>query len=268
MTTAYVSGTWSALGDFKLARELTETDIARLVSSPDEETAQQYDHPVTMLAKGTAGLAAPGAANNTAAVLLAREPRAPKHLDFSSEEKFRDLAKHMGEDKVKLIRGGYGAGMGYVKGKPAVILPRGTSEAIAGHELGHAKNWNTIERLFGQKGRERLFGARVGTTGLGSVTTMPLSALAATDPDASWTPGAIQAGIYAPTLLDEGLASAHSLRALMQRHGVLKGLRQGSSLAPAFATYGAIGLTPAAITGGRKLWRRYNGQPRDTESND
>lgn len=255
---AYVQGRDDALAMFKIAK-------ARSSKKKDDETPE-------MRALIGAGAAVSPAVLNHAAVQATHlaDDILKEKTDFSKKQNFRRLADAMGESDVKLLRGapGTGAGMGYAGERRAVVLPVGTSEATAGHELGHAKNWRTVEDLLGQSGRKGMWMGRLLGTQFGTKTMAPLAASAALDDDASWLPGSIQAGIYAPTLLDEGLASTHALRHLIKRHGVTSGLRQGLSLAPAFGTYGAIGLTPLGITAGRKAWRRYsqNSDSKDTSS--
>ena len=85
-------------------------------------------------------------------------------------------------------------------------------------------------------------------------------AIAAADPNASWTPGLVAAGMAAPTLLDEGAASARALKYMVGQHGLKKGLARSAHLAPAFASYAALGLAPLAITAGRRLWRKHKGK--------
>jgi hypothetical protein len=61
-------------------------------------------------------------------------------------------------------------------------------------------------------------------------------------------------------LADEGMASARAIKHMTKTHGLGKGLWKSKSLAPAFGTYAALGLTPLAITAGRKLLNRHREQ--------
>ena len=268
---AYHFGQHQALQLFSVQSKVAALQLLKLAASNRGSEREEPEDIAVTAAKGLAGAAAPIAANTGAALALEAMPSYRKpDVDFSDATNFDKLKRQMGESGVALERDLYdGAAMGYDDaGKATAFLPKNTSEAIAGHEIGHAKNWRKVRDLLGQRGHDALWKARGMATNLGASTVMPAGFAAAVDPDASWAPGALQAGLYAPTLIDEGLASAHSLRNLVKEHGWSKGLRRGGALAPAFATYGAIGLTPAAITAGRKAWRRYNDNSDDTGGED
>ncbi len=128
------------------------------------------------------------------------------------------------------------------------------NETILAHELGHAKNYEQLGK-----------GWRTGvglSTGIGRLSNPITSGIAAGQDDPSWKPGLVQAGISAPMLLEEGMASARATRHLMKQHGMGGGLsRGGKMLLPAFSTYAAQAGMPLAITGARKLWRKATGKP-------
>lgn len=228
---------------------------------------------------GVAGAVTPIVAN-TVAYMAAREtPRSKKH-DFSRPKAFRKLTKRMDTGDVPKFRAS-SAGMGHAKvtveetapattadpkkaTKPktekrwVVGLPAGVSEATAAHELGHVRNWQAVEEAVGAKNARKLMG-HLGKVHNVSTLTSPLaSAYTAIDDDMSWAPGLAQLAVSSPRLLDEALASGHALRHLIGRHGVLPGLREGATLLPAFGTYAALAGAPLAITGARRLWRRYH----------
>jgi hypothetical protein len=242
----------------KLAREaFQQGKLAALrvfkLSAEDEASTQEK------VLKALGGAATPIAVNTGAGVAYqAMSPPQTGSEDFSNKKNFRALEKAMGLSGTEHRKHLGGAGMGYVQGRPTVFLPPGVSEATAAHELGHAKNWEAARRLVGSKGRDALLSARLLSMMGGVDSAIPLSAYAAADSDMSWTPAAIQAGLFAPTLVDEGLASLHAARHLVNRHGLIKGVGRSASLLPAYGTYAALGLSPAAITGGRKAWKSYS----------
>ena len=222
------------------------------------------DEPLAMLGKGVVGAATPIAAN-TAAMLLAHEAPRTGTADFSKEKQFRSLEEAMGQSGTRKVEGPY-AGMGEIgrdrgasgKADWGVVLPKGTSEAVAGHELGHRANWKAIDSVVGKPASRGLFRAALMSQGLTSAASIPLSAYTATDPNMSWTPGAVQLGVSAPRLLDEAAASLHAVRHLIGKYGLGKGLREGVRLAPAFGTYAAIAGAPIGITAARRAWRHVH----------
>lgn len=250
---------------------------------------EKPDDALTVMGKGLAGAATPIVANTAAMALATEAPRTGK-ADYSTDKNFRSLERDMGQSGTKKIEGPY-AGMGEISSqaanetspipkapppsgsaapkKPAappkadwgVVLPKGTSEATAAHELGHRANWKAIDGLVGKPASRGLFRGALMSQSLTGLTSMPLSAYAATDPEMSWVPGAAQLGVSSPRLLDEAAASLHALKHLIGKYGVGKGLRESARLAPAFGTYAAIAGAPLAITGARRAWNHYNKDP-------
>lgn len=224
----------------------------------------------TFSGAGAAGALAPTMSNMIAGAMA---HDAPTHgaADFSRDDTFETLRKHMGvKDVAKLPSDAAVMGITELRkpdehGVPGksykdfvVGLPQGSSEATAAHELGHIKNWRGMAGLLGHERAMSLATGLAHSQNLVGATSMPLSAYAAASKDPTWTPGLLQAGLAAPRLLDEGAATYHALRHLMKQHGTMGGLRAGASLAPAFGTYAALAGAPLAITAGRKLYRHYN----------
>lgn len=141
-----------------------------------------------------------------------------------------------------------------------VRTPAGTKESLLAHELGHVANHSRWGKGFtGVGSLSRVLstgGLRVGTRVVPFVPTTA-SAMAATDKNTSWKPGIINAAAAAPMLFDEGAASTRAVRHLVKAHGLTGGLAKSAPLLAGFGTYAAYGLTPLAITGGRKLWHRH-----------
>lgn len=155
------------------------------------------------------------------------------------------------------------------------IVRTGKDLAIAGHELGHAKNYMTMQKLFGKaapavskityQGLEsipfgRKFGpvARIPFLGLLAVPFAArniTNSLKGDDPSSvrNKTIGyvenhPIQLGLAAvsPKLIEEGTASVRSLANLAQHRGVLTALKASPKLLAAFATYAAAAAVPIA----------------------
>lgn len=155
------------------------------------------------------------------------------------------------------------------------IVRTGKDLAIAGHELGHAKNYMTMQKLFGKgapvvstityQGLEsipfgRKFGpvARIPFLGLLAVPFAArniTNSLKGDDPSSvrNKTIGyvenhPIQLGLAAvsPKLIEEGTASVRSLANLAQHRGVLTALKASPKLLAAFATYAAGAAVPIA----------------------
>jgi len=173
-----------------------------------------------------------------------------KRIGTKSPELLRDVPVaayhpfgHPAEVERKLNRGSFFP----VKAKPSVSFPDSATEAEIAHELGHTKNYETL-------------GPRAGlavnaTRALGGLTRGPALAYSAMAEDPSYIPGLLHAGLNAPTLVDEAMASGRGLKALIGKHGLGGGLRQGMPLLPAFGTYALQAGAPLAVTGIRKALR-------------
>lgn len=140
----------------------------------------------------------------------------------------------------------------------AVHVPRQAKESVTAHEFGHVANHSKWGKNFSRIGdlSRKLMDARVGgvrTHALPIIT----SGMAAGSDEPSWAPGAVNAAVAAPMLFDEAAASGRALKYMTKQHGVAKGLWKSKALAPAFGTYAALGLSPLAITGARKAWKKH-----------
>ena len=217
--------------------------------------------------KGVGGVAGATAAQMAAGhVAMSGEGTRGKQ-DFGKDHNSRSLAKRMGEKNVPLAQKAdrhVGPGMGFLRtrskkkggtGKgiqPGLFLPKGTSEAIAAHEVGHLKNWRAIRDLLGEKGMTQLaMGSHLGFAGA-QLTGLPATMYAAGSDDPSWTPAVMHTALATPRLLDEAAASLHAVKHLVGEQGLLKGLGSSARLLPAFGTYAAVGAAPLAITALRK----------------
>ncbi len=172
-------------------------------------------------------------------------------------DKGKDLRQIARADKVREQMGGIGRdeltynmkskmGPAVAVGGPKydVHIPDNAKESIIGHELGHIKN----DKMWGKVGRGINTASRMGS----SLGALPAAFMAGYSDEPTWTPGLVQAGISAPMLIDEGLASARSVKHMVKQHGLWKGLNKSKVLAPAFGTYAAAATTPLAITAVRK----------------
>lgn len=134
------------------------------------------------------------------------------------------------------------------------------SRSALGHEMGHVKN---VERLANMVGENRIHKVRKvqkAIAGAAKITTPLLSGIAATEEDPSWSSAGINMALHSPKLLDEGMASARAFNVLRKKEGLRGGFKSSKNLIPAFATYAAPALAPAAITGARKLYRKFKGK--------
>jgi hypothetical protein len=136
-------------------------------------------------------------------------------------------------------------------GENTVNLPKGTGEAAVGHEFGHLKNEQirrTKSKTFQRRARHTLEGSRMGMI----PGALAGSAVAGGQADPSYKPGLAQLAVSAPTLLEEGRASAHAARYMVKRHGLARGAMRSLPLVPAFASYATLGAMPLGITAFRK----------------
>lgn len=236
-------------------------------------------HPVVKGLKAVGGLVGATAAQMAAGhVAMSGEGTRGKH-DYGKDHNSRSLAKRMGEKNVPLAPKDarhVGPGMGFLRtrskkkggtGKgiqPGLFLPKGTSEAIAAHEVGHLKNWRAIRDLLGEKGMTQLaMGSYLGFAGA-QLTGLPATMYAAGSDDPSWVPAVAHTALATPRLLDEAAASLHAVKHLVGEHGLLKGLQSSARLLPAYGTYAAVGAAPLAIT----ALRKYLKHRRDREDDE
>lgn len=135
-----------------------------------------------------------------------------------------------------------------------VNIPSHSRDAIVLHELGHAKNSETMKSIMGGT-LETPYRLAEQVSRLGStVTAIPMVSWAARqkDDNLNYTPGIIQAILSAPMLAEEAAASARAVATLVQEHGALKGIGKSLPLLPAFGTYATIAAAPAVVTYLRK----------------
>lgn len=151
------------------------------------------------------------------------------------------------------------------KGGLIDIAPN-TQEAIMAHEMGHAKNWQTLHSKLRAAYHPALYGS-AGMRMLASKLQPINTAIAAATDEPDWRSSLVQGGLMAPTLLDEGLASSHAVKYLIGKHGLGAGLRKSLPLGAAFGTYGMLAGSPALVTGARKYlkYRREKGKPSDAK---
>ena len=108
--------------------------------------------------------------------------------------------------------------------------------------MGHAKTY----RRMGKKAIRTIDLLREKAPLLGLLGSLGMLASDDLAGDA-WIPTAVG---FAPTLLDEGIASGSALKGMIKAKGFLKGLIKSRSLVPAYASY----LAPlAAMYGTSKL---------------
>ncbi len=160
-------------------------------------------------------------------------------------DQIREQMGGIGRDELTYdMKSGRGPAVAVGGPKYNVHIPDNAKESIIGHELGHIKN----DKMWGKVGRGINTASRMGS----SLGALPAAFAAGYSDEPSWTPGLLQAGVSAPMLIDEGLASARSVKHMVKQHGLWKGLNKSKVLAPAFGTYAAMGATPLAITAVRK----------------
>lgn len=196
--------------------------------------------------------------------------RAPQHV-AGHEAKIRQMAGHMGVTDALDVDSPINVNFGEASTRGAAAMPGsfrpskrhmvrvpvGAPESHAAHELGHIKNYQTLGRVskrlgLGQRGNIAAPALSMISGSLGAKSGLATSAIAAGQKDPSYAPGAINAGIWAPRIADEAMASAHAVRHLAKRHGLGRGLLKSAPLAPAFGTYATMAAAPLAITAWRK----------------
>jgi hypothetical protein len=132
------------------------------------------------------------------------------------------------------------------KGNSSIFLGRGAGEAVAAHEMGHVKNWQKAGKgVMGRIARYANLPARIRPIQQG----LPIGSMAysAGADDPSLTPAAINAGVFAPALVDEAMASGRAVGYMTKKHGLGKGLMRSSKLLPAFGTYATMAGAPLAV---------------------
>lgn len=126
------------------------------------------------------------------------------------------------------------------------------SPEIMAHELGHAKNFNDVERAFGKTGKNIHTGLYSGSkrlTLLGGIAT-PLASLLGADDDTVKTIGVAGSASSTPVLLEELIASVRGAKALGKA-----GKGMGSKLKAfiGIPSYIAAGIAPLAPWLGYKM---------------
>lgn len=176
-----------------------------------------------------------------------------------------DIARDMNVPMEKVIKNipsvfdfaPTGPSAGYLREKDgphkAILnIPRNTNEATIAHELGHVKNWNMASRLDKGKLGDALyhgyFLSRQAAPALGLAAG--IYSMAHEDP--SYIPAVLNLAANVPTLLDEGMATAHAVKHMVKSKGMLRGIAKSLSLVPAYGTYAGLALTPLALVAARK----------------
>lgn len=157
------------------------------------------------------------------------------------------IASEMKQKINFLLKGPAAAGLGLRNGKPVTVMysQPSDSEAVRAHEIGHLKNHKVVGRKAIAFSRQHL-GTLMGLTG-------PAAGLySAVADDPSYIPAAVHLGLSSPTLLDEGLASLRAYRHMVGKYGLGTGSLRSLALLPAFASYAAPALAPAAIVALRR----------------
>ena len=186
-----------------------------------------------------------------------------------------DVAVHRGNVNAYMPFGANKAGGGHVT--TPVISYRGNNPAILAHEVGHAKNYDLVGKraialrtpmsAYGGGGTAQVMPRTLGLAGLGAVAG---NLAAQGDEEAGGDTKVrralalgVPAALVAPTLLDEGVASARGL-AMMKRHGATRGqmMRGAGRLAAAGATYA---IPPALVAGATYAGMRSHKNSRDGE---
>lgn len=129
-------------------------------------------------------------------------------------------------------------------GKKTIIGISDSPEIMA-HELGHAKNFSDVERIFGKTGKNIHTGLYLGSKGLnllGSIAA-PIASMLGADDDTVKTIGVAGAASSAPMMLEELIASTRGAKALGKA-----GKGMGSKLKAfiGIPSYIAAGISPLA----------------------
>ena len=186
---------------------------------------------------------------NAAEYAKQQAPAPPKKGPQSFTERLDEIMKRRMGGGEKATKDYFQHHPSGAPGEFAVMAPHNPSEAAMAHEFGHVRNHSKWGKNFTNIGGLSRQVAMMGAPIAGAV--------AAGQDEPSWTPGLVQAGLASPMLFDEAAASARAAKYLTKHHGLRKGLGHAAKLAPAFGTYAAMGLTPLAITAGRKLYNRH-----------
>lgn len=129
-------------------------------------------------------------------------------------------------------------------GRKAIIGTTDSPEIMA-HELGHAKNFSNVERLFGKTGKNIHTGLYLGSKGLNFLGGMvaPLASMFGADDDTVKTIGVAGAASSTPMLLEELVASIRGAKALGKAG---KGMGSKLKAFVGIPSYIAAGITPLA----------------------
>jgi len=152
------------------------------------------------------------------------------------------LPEKLNKFQQKIMGGRFGdidPGVHMLSGGEGGILEN--ESAILGHELGHHRNFKVLQKMK----LDRIYNASRSLGMAGSGIGTLLTATAKNDKDAKRN-ALISAGITAPTILEEGIASARSIRGLSKMYGGLgRALTRGGG-AKMLAMNSSYLLAPAA----------------------
>lgn len=132
--------------------------------------------------------------------------------------------------------------------------------ATMGHELGHVRNMEDLDKLIGPKRSKAVFDSEFKLRKHMKYLSPVAAGIAASEENPSWLAAGANLAMHTPQLLDEGLASARSFNAIRGKKGLGYALKSSKGMGLGFASYAAPALAPAAITGARKLYRKFKGQ--------
>lgn len=247
---------------YKLAKAL-QTPIVASKNEGGEDPPKMSA--LKRFGRGWAGLAAPGLAATPFGMGASRGFVDNSIKNETSENllnRTNNMAKQMGvRENIDIIENpspAFAPSKAHMAGgrqNPAVRAPKGISEGVLAHELGHARNYQNMSKL--QK--DLTLGAR----GLGGVASQVSGAWAAGQDNPSYTPGLVAAGANLPTLIDEGMATGRAFKHLRNTTGSWgKALSKGKHLIPAFGSYAAMAGAPLGITALRKAYNdNYSSNP-------
>lgn len=270
----------AALEDLQVFRKSAGSNP---VDTPDKKERPSPD-PLTRLSRAAAGAKLPGYATVPAA-LAAQATEKPERVGFFKRRRLLREAglsprKHriyQREGLPAAVRFGDGPVSGLTQGllsaeqrigglakkynipyKTQIQGPPDMSEATLRHEIGHLQNVKAISEI--PYGTEAYLASRA----IGRLATPLISAAAAASKEPSRGLGYAGLAANAPTLLDEGLASARAVKGMVGEHGLKDGLRKSVSLAPALGTYASYAATPLGIS----RLREYANKRKDKNKQD
>jgi hypothetical protein len=121
----------------------------------------------------------------------------------------------------------------------SVQLRHNSSLGIAAHELAHAQQHQKYQKLLGRRGAEALMNRRPLEQTISSIS--------------AWMgKGGVGSLVQAPTLLEEGAASAVALKHIAKNFGARRAAREAIPLAGGFVTYVAQALSPMLFSALKK----------------